>query len=118
MKPIGIPMTRSLCFELAACAEGSYEDMQLIASLGGPCDRPLDSHTHVTATRDADRSLLVAKTREEAEDLYYEVCSGTFKRRSLKAYQDACRIADALRPYAKPETVRMWPKPEKEPFDY
>lgn len=111
--PIRIRLSERLRAELSACEEGSYSDMQAEADAGREPDRPLSSHTHIIASR-KPRGFLVIRNAAEADDVYYSVCSGTFALRektdefpgNLRA---ARRIANILRPYAKPETVRMFP---------
>jgi len=95
--------------ELIECERGSYEDELLIRSR----NRPKESHVHVVAQRSSSR--LIIRTREEAEDAYYAVCSGTFQSVSRACWNAANRISNALRPYALPETVRYWPRPYLKP---
>jgi hypothetical protein len=107
---IVINVRRHILTELVECERDSYEDGY---THGGfeISERPLESHVHVVAMRSTSR--LIIRTREEAEDAYYAVCSGTFSTHSRACYNAAVRIADALRPYATPETVKAWPRPPK-----
>ena len=59
------------------------------------------------------RSVLRIDNAEEADDVYFSVCSGTFE---LYRYRMACKIADILRPHAKPETVKRWRRPDPPEF--
>lgn len=109
-----INLRKEVLAELVAAEEGAYEDAVAGKGSGAPDDiRPLESHVHKVAQRFTSR--LVIRTCEEAEDAYYAVCSGTFQLRNLACWRAAVRIADALRPFAKPGTVKMFPRPDEKP---
>jgi hypothetical protein len=116
-KTIRIRLATHLCVELAACEEGAYEDSCVAAVAGRNEGRPPASHAHVVATNGADKGVLVISTAAEADDMYYAVCSGVFKSKVPATLRAAQRIADILRPFAQPETVRVWDKPDPEPFN-
>lgn len=116
MDPITIRLAPWMCEELSACEEGAYADSCHLIRIGEPVERQLASHTHIVAHRDALKGKIVIRTKAEAEDVYYAVCSGVFKAKTTHTYRAACRIANLLRPYAEPETVRVWPEPYREPF--
>lgn len=111
--PIGITLSKALCEELSECEMGAYEDAERAVEKGEENDRPLEAHTYVVAKRDKDKNRIVIQNADEAEDVYYAVCSGTFMQLNSAAFRAACRIANVLRPYAFPETVKLWPKPER-----
>lgn len=116
-KPIHIRLATRLCVELAACEEGAYEDSCVADAAGRNEGRPPASHAHVVALNGADKGVLVIRTAAEADDMYYAVCSGVFKSKTPATLRAAQRIADILRPFATAETVRVWPKPDPEPFN-
>ena len=103
--PIRIKVSAPILEELQHCEYPSWED--LTSGLSDPAERPLESHTYAVVKR-SPRTVLVINTPEEADDVFYAVCSGTFQ---LYHYRTACRIADALKPHAKPETVARWRYP-------
>lgn len=112
MYPIVIQLPQGFATELSECELGSYEDMQEYADKGEEVDRPLVTHTHIVAKR--FKSKLVINNVEEAEDVYYSVCSGTFQSLSKRAFIAACKVADALRDNVRqcnPTLVAQWPKP-------
>lgn len=106
--PIKIKVAAAILNELQACELPSWEDHnspdvepEALAS------RPLASHTYAVVER-SPRTVLVINNQDEADDVFYAVCSGNFQ---LYHYRTACRIADALKPHAKPETVARWRYP-------
>lgn len=112
MFPIRIKIPTDVLVELAACSEGSYSDMQAISDKGEPIERMLTTHAHVVASR--HKTVLEIRNKVEAEDMYYEVCSGVFQIKGRRGWTYANRIADALRPVVKeysPGTVQGWPGP-------
>jgi len=100
--PIVINVRKEVLAELIAAEEGAYEDARYANS-----SRPLRSHVHQVAQRYTSR--LIINTYAEAEDAYYAVASGTFSLRSRACFNAAVRIATVLKPYASPETVRLFP---------
>lgn len=112
MFPIRIKMSAAALTELAACAEGSYSDAQTSVYAGEPAERSLQYHAHVVAKR--HKTVLEIRNHMEAEDMYYEVCSGVFQIKGWVGWDRANAIADALRPVVKeyhPGTVQGWPAP-------
>jgi hypothetical protein len=101
-EPVTLNIRKPVLRELVYAEEGAYED-----TLRGNTGRPLHAHVHKIAQRYTGR--LVIRTYAEAEDAYYAVCSGTFSIRSRACFNAAMRIATALRPYASPETVKLFP---------
>ena len=106
--PIRIKLRAPVLEELGQCELGSWED------LTGPdpdpeglIERTLESHTYAVVER-SPKTVLVINNADEAEDVYYAVCSGTFQLYFLRA---AHKIADVLRPHALAETVKLWPAP-------
>lgn len=113
--PIVIVMAPELIIELQACSEGSYDDMLVLRERGQTIERPLLSHAHAVAKRYTRK--LVIETAAEAEDLYYEVCSGTLQLKGMRGWNAANKIADALRAQVRstyPVTVNQWPRPYDE----
>lgn len=110
--PIKIRVPSRALDELSMSEDGSYSDQAAAFEREG--DGPLvvlmklSHHAHVVAQR--HRTILELRTPDEADAAYYAVCSGTFQRSHFRI---ACRIADALRPFAKPDTVRI----NKAPWD-
>lgn len=108
--PIRILLGPVLPEELSRSEEGAYEDEVQLAPLERT--RPLHRHTYLIARRFSTQ--LRIDTVYEAEDVYYAVCSGTFK---LRHYKAACKIADALREVVRahnPDLVDKRPRPERE----
>jgi len=99
---ITINARKEVLSQLVGAEEGAYED-----SLGGRSVRDPRSHVHKVAQRYTGR--LVVYTYAEAEDAYYAVASGTFSIQSRACFNAAIRIATALKPYASPDTVRLFP---------
>ena len=106
-KCVIINLRKEVIAELRAAEEGAYEDAE--AMKGTPHDPPRPLETHIFKVAERSNSRLIIRCREEAEDAYYAVCSGTFSLRSMACYKAAIRIAVALQPYAKVETVRQFP---------
>lgn len=106
-----IDVRRTVLEDLIESERGSWEDIEAHEEVGISGDRRAEFHVFAIAQR--HRSRLIIRCREEAEDAYYAVCSGTFSIMGLACYRAAVRIADALREYAEPETVKMWPAPRK-----
>lgn len=104
---VTINVRKEVLRELVLCEEGAYEAAQ--RSYTG---RPLHAHVHKIAQRYTGR--LVIRTYAEAEDAYYAVCSGTFSIRNRACFNAAVRIATALQPYARQQTVATWPVREIE----
>jgi len=101
--PIRIKMSAVALEELAQCEWGSWEDHK--EARGHPCE---------IAQR--HKGVLVLDNAKEADRMYYAVCSGTFQLNrepgeGRSFFRTACRIADVLRPFARPETVKQWPFP-------
>lgn len=109
MFPIRIRMSAAALVELAACAEGSYSDMQAAGNAGELVERMLTTHTHVVAKR--HKTMLEIRNHREAEDVYYEVCSGVFQIKGWVGWTMANAIADRLRPVVTSSTVHAWPRP-------
>lgn len=106
--PLAIRLSARKIEELRECELGAYEDDEAKVEKGEEPDRALESHTYTVCKRATGAVLSIADA-DEAEDVYYAVCSGTFQLHHLSA---ARQIADLLRPYALPETVKLWPRPE------
>lgn len=103
MFPIKIKISEKALAELVQSEWGSWEDHKHAG--GHPCE---------IAQR--HRKVLVVENRKEADRMYYAVCSGTFQLQRKVGegpsyFRTACRIADILRPHARPATVDVWPKP-------
>jgi hypothetical protein len=113
MRTIRIRLSPKLCQELADCEEGAYSDALPCGELG---ERPISNHAHVVASEGVPRGALTIRNAEQAEDMYYAVCSGLFKARTLATLTAATRIANTLRPFANHGTVKRWPRPEPEDF--
>jgi hypothetical protein len=114
-----VSLNNALCRELASAEEGAYDDARDQEERERPqgADRPTVSHAHAVALREASAGRVRVRSIAEAIDMYYAVCSGTFKLRSPEAFRAAVRIADNLRETvrsASPETVKRWPRPEQE----
>lgn len=105
-----ISVRKEVLAELIECERGSWDDINTSHAYS---ERSRESHVFTVAQRSTSR--LIIRTREEAEDAYYAVCSGTFQSRSIACWRAAVRIADALREFADPKTVAMWPKPYEKP---
>lgn len=107
--PIRIKVSKKFIDELHFCEEGSYEDELQRIRLGEDSERPLESHTHKLTTRSSTR--LIIRNTAEADDVYYSVCSGTIQIWERGMLRTCQRVADILRPHARPETVRNWRYP-------
>lgn len=107
---IVINVRKEVLEDLIESERGSWDDIE---TQGGICitGRPAEFHVFAIAQRHPSR--LIIRCKEEAEDAYYAVCSGTFSIQNLACYRAAVRIADALRQFAEPDTVKMWPQPPK-----
>ena len=108
--PIKLRVSAAALDELSTTEEGSYEDASNELAKAGDSEQliamKLSRHAHKVAQR--HRTVLEIVDADEAEAVYYAVCSGTFQLTRLRL---ARRIADALRPHVKPETARRWPAP-------
>lgn len=95
--------------ELAECEHPAYEDAEHDEAEGKPAERPTATHTYVVAKR--HKTILEIRNAEEANDVYYAVCSGTFglREKSMAWHRSAVKIANLLRPYADPAIVKLWP---------
>lgn len=121
--PIHIRLSARLARELADCEEGAYSDAKEASDFGRNCTRPVESHAHTVASEAAFKAgskrdaFLVIDSAAKADDMYYAVCSGVFKSKIPATLRAAQRIANILRPYANPDTVKVWDKPDPEPFN-
>ncbi len=105
---IRIKIDKAEARELANCEEGRWEDWSVDPD---PMGKPW---AYLVADQAAHVGVLVCETPAEVCDLYFAVCSGTFK---MYHHATACRIADALREEARkhePQTVELWDKPDPE----
>lgn len=100
---ITINIRKEVLAQLVAAEEGAYED----AVHGSTSPRHPTSHVYKVAQR--FKARLVVYTYAEAEDAYYAVASGTFSIQNRACFNAAMRIATALKPYASPDTVRLFP---------
>jgi len=120
MYPIKMKLPADHLAELSEAESGSYEDNAYLANSDDLNDRKeyaengrfLPTHTHVIAKR--HKTILEIRGDEEAVDVYYSVCSGTFglREKSMAWHRSAVKIANWLRPIvakADPEMVRAWP---------
>lgn len=110
MLPITIRLTRAQVEDLACSEEGRHEDSAAARARGEDGEDAETCHAYLVASR-APGAVLVVNTPEEASDLYYAVCSGTFQ---IHNYPAAVRIADRLRDVVRehdPEILRLWRAP-------
>ena len=112
MFPIKIKISSKLAQELAYCEEGRHEDYETHKEEYP--DYPILDYPHAYHIADkaaTDRGNLVIENNEQASDLYYAVCSGTFQLYHLAT---STRIADILREVVRahePSLVNRWPAP-------
>lgn len=99
MFPIVIPVTRASLEEFVESEWGSYEDA------GHP------EAGHVVNILQRFKRKIEVRSAEEANLVYEAVCSGTFQLFEKNFRRTALKIANALRPHALPETVKLWPGP-------
>lgn len=109
--PIKIAVSTTLANELAMCEEGRHEDY-LSHKKEYPNDLDVEPcHAYHIANQAIKTSELICNNPEEATDLYYAVCSGTFQLYHLTT---ARRIANLLRNAVNehdPKLVAMWTTP-------
>lgn len=125
MFPITIKMSEALIFEFADCEYGAHEDaIDACAYADSEVRNAWEDNAVLWAdsgctayqilTRHRDR--IEIRSASEADLIYYAACSGTFalargnKLDDMRRKRAANRIADILRPHAKPETVARWPR--------
>jgi hypothetical protein len=128
--PIKIKMAQRLIDDLRECELGSYEDWQgELAEAKRTGTEPVDpphSGTHQYEILDRRHDgVIEIRSADEACDVYYAACSGTFQirrdkyetgdgKKDERGYRAACRICDILRPIVQetdPELVAMWRAP-------
>ena len=108
--PIKLRVNAAALVELSTSEEGSYNDAWAELAKAGDSDQLIDMklsrHAHHVAQR--HKTVLEIVDSDEAEAMFYAVCSGTFQLRHLLI---ARRIADALRPHVSEESRRRWGSP-------
>jgi hypothetical protein len=117
--PIRIRVAPRALEEFRDSEEGSWED-------AGRRKDSLDEATgslHVYCILGRHKGLIEVRDALEAETVYVAACSGTWQTRwsaeerrygegdGRGYFETACRVADLLRPYVRPETLSHWVRP-------
>ena len=102
--PITIRMTRKTVSEFRECELGAYEDAENSPEL---FDEPPVLEKMAYAILGRHESKIEIFDRDEMQEIWEAVCSGTF---SLHHYSSACRVADILMEYQPDRSIWRYPE--------